>query len=394
VSDSATLSVDAMLARARAETSLSDFGEPEYIDALRRLVAATRSDMSLSDAAAAGFAEEVNRLLVNRLRFAADLQRHPEILEEDVSDPVIVIGLPRTGTTKLQRLLSADPGVQRLDYWRLLNPAPLPGVPAQADDPRIAIARQMVALMQQAAPEFLAGHPFFADQPDEDTFLQLFTFTTVLMYHLHPAQGYLDWLKTQSLRGTYVYVKRLLQYLQWQDGGKRGRPLIMKSPLHVGHLDLLSELYPHATFVFTHRAYHEAIASYCRLVEMGWRLKMNAIDTRSLGAFAAAFWSGELRKHVAQRKALGARVDVYDVRYEELCSDPMPVIREIYRRAGRTLTPQAISAMQAWERNNPAGHYGTFRYRLEDYGLTRAGIDAAFGEFDRYFGSAWESVHG
>src|SRR5690606_6163617 len=84
-----------------------------------------------------------HRLLVNRLRFAEDLAHHPEILDEDVSDPIVVIGFPRSGTTVLQRMMSADPAMQSLKLWRLLNPAPFPGEAPGEPGGRLAFAEQV-----------------------------------------------------------------------------------------------------------------------------------------------------------------------------------------------------------------------------------------------------------
>ena len=382
-------SVEELLAAASAETGLNDFGSDEHIEALRQLVDSTNKDITLSAIGAMAFEADVHRLLVNRLRFADDLKRHPEILEENIANPIIIVGLPRTGTTKLQRMLSADPDTQSLHYWRLFNPAPFPGSMVGGEDPRIETARQTLGMMAQLAPGFMASHPTYVDQPDEETFLQLFTFKSVLTYLLHPAHNYFEWLKTQSRRDMYAYMKQLLQYLQWQDGGGVGkngaRPWIMKSPAHVENLDLLAEFFPSATIVFTHRDFNQTIASFCRLAEMSWGLKVDNLDLEAIGRMAVKLWSNELHAHLEQRKALGSSVNIIDVQYAQIRDDTIGVIREIYQRAGRELTPQREQEMLAWEAANPPGKFGTYSYSLEHYGLTPAIINEAFGEFELRF---------
>ena len=384
-------SVVDMLAQASAETGLDDFGEEEFREALMRLVDSTNNDVILSTLGAAAFRSDVQRILVNRLRFADDLKRHPEILEEDVSDPIVILGLPRTGTTKLQRFMSADPDVQRLEYWRLLNPAPFPNTSAGAEDPRIEVARQAIGMMAKLMPKWMDSHPTAAEEVDEDVFLQLFTFKCIVLYMFRPVPSYQDWMATQSLRGTYRYTKQLLQYLQWQDGGQGGkcggRPWILKTPIHLGTTDLIVEQFPKATLVFTHRDLHQVIPSHCRLMESIRGLYSDTVDLHEIGRSCLGVFSTEMEKHLRLRDRMGSRLPILDIQYEQVRDDPIGVIREIYGRAGRNLTPQREQAMLDWEKNHPQHYGGSYSYRLEDYGLTHAAIDSAFSEYLRRFGA-------
>ena len=384
----AELSVDAMLARAGAETGLTDFGDEAFLEALHRLIDSSNRDVILSATGIAAVENDVHRILVNRLRFAADLNVHPEILDEDVDDPIVILGMPRTGTTKLQRMMSADPEVQRLDYWRLLNPAPFPGNAAGAPDPRIAAARQAVAMMNQLMPDWRASHPTEAEDVDEEVYLQTFTCKSIITCASRELPSYQAWMQTQSMRGTYAYMKQLLQYLQWQGGGKRQRPWIMKSPVHMGTVDLLLELFPKATLVFTHRDLYTATASICRLMENTWNLYAVSVDRHAIGRTVRELFLAQLRHHLVLRDRLGARLDILDVQYERIRSHSLDVIAEIYGRAGRELTPARRAAMLAWEAGNPQHSAGKPSYCLEDYGLTRADIEADCGAYLQRFSVA------
>lgn len=381
-----------MLARARAETALDDVGGEEFIEALKVLVNSSNNDGTLSAMGVAAVEDEIHRILINRLRFADDLKKHPEILDEDVSDPIIILGMPRTGTTKLQRMMAADPDVQRLDYWRLLNPAPFPGAPSGVDDPRIAAAHEAVAAMHQMIPDWIACHPTAADAVDEEVYLQVFTCKTLITCAARPVPSYKAWLQTQSMRGTYDYTRRLLQYLQWQDGGKRGRPFILKSPVHMGTVDLLIEFFPAATLVFTHRDLCTAFASICRLLESTWGLYADVVDRNEIGRAARDVFLAELNKHLELRDRLGARLRIFDVQYEQIRSDPLGVIGEIYRRAGRELDPERRKAMREWEAANPQHTAGKLDYRLEDYGFTRADVEACCRVYFQRFGDIGGAV--
>src|SRR6266542_2276394 len=113
-----TFDAQQLLAAARAQTGLEDFGPQPFVEPLERLLKAAAEEANLNEIGVMALQGDVERFLSNRLRFQQDLKAHPEILGEDVSDPIIVTGLPRTGTSKLQRMLSADPGVQQLLVWR------------------------------------------------------------------------------------------------------------------------------------------------------------------------------------------------------------------------------------------------------------------------------------
>ncbi len=380
-----TFSVSAMLAAGSTETGLDDFGDEEFREALTRLVDSTNREMDLSPIGVMAFKGEVHRSLVNRLRFAADLKRHPEILGEEMDDPIIVTGLPRTGSTKLQRMMAADPDTHGLRFWQMMNPAPFANAIAGAEDPRIEHARQAVSMLLQISPGFAQSHPAQFDDVDEEVFLQLHTFKCMLTSLSHPAPAYGEWLKRQPMQGTYRYMKQLLQYLQWQNGGRRGKPWILKSPVHLAHLDLLLDLFPKATVVVTHRHLHDAIPSFCRLMENSWGIKIAAVDKHAVGRLALDLWPNELREHLRVRDALGKRLNIIDVQYRAIKDDAMEVIGDVYRKAGRELTPQRRQAMLGWEAQNPQHQQGSYSYRLEDYGLTRAGIDSAFSDYLQRF---------
>ena len=372
-------SVSELLAAASRSAGLDDFGDEEFREALTRLVDSTNKESNLSAIGAAAFQGDVQRLLVNRLRFAADLKKHSEILDEDVSDPIVVLGLPRTGTTKMQRLLATDPDVQRLEYWRLFNPAPFPNMAPGQPDPRVAAAKEALTMMAQLMPGWSESHPTAFDAVDEEVFLQLFTFKCVFTHMSRPVPSYRAWYNTQPQRGTYRYMKQMLQYLQWQDGGKQNRPWILKSPAHVGNVDLVLEMFPQATLVMTHRPPRQALTSHCRLMEVSWRLFSDNVDKAAIGRAVLDDFPGELQKHLKLRDKIENPLSIYDVKYEDLKHDAMTVVREIYRRAGRELTPTREQAMRASETRQHSHREGI--YRAEDYGITNEMIDDACSEY-------------
>lgn len=369
---------------ASAETGLNNFG-PDFLEPFTMLVESVARETALSPIGLMAFKADMHRMLVNRLRFEEDLRLHPEILDEDIADPIVILGLARTGTSKLQRMMSADPHVQALYFWRLFNPARFPDADPDAPDPRIEVARQASGMLQALSPGFMAAHPTLAEEVDEELLLLMFTFENIVHYLTTPAPGYYQWIVKRKLHGSYRYMGRLMKYLQWQDGGKKGRPWIMKSPLHLGNLDALLEVFPKATLIHCHRDVSEVIGSYCNLNEAAWRLKMDQIDLPDSGRAMLEVWSTEMNKYLESRKALAPGVDIYDATYAQIEADPMAIIREIYWRAGRPMGKDSEQALRKWNENNPKGRFGKNVYSLERYGLTREVVESAFSDYIKQF---------
>lgn len=384
--DNTALSVESLLAKASNETGLDDFGDPEFMRAFNKLVDSTNNDALLSQIGAAAVAGEMHRILINRLRFAEDLKKHPEILEEDVSDPIVVLGMPRTGTTKLQQMMSADPHVQKLYRWRLLNPAPFPDASMEREDPRIEFARQSVSMTNELMSDWQAIHAVEAEDVDEEVYLMIFSGLSMVTCAGRDVPSYSEWVGQQSMDYAYRYMKQLLQYLQWQDGGRRNRPWILKSPAHIGTTDLLRKYFPKAALVYTHRDIYSAVASLGRLMETSWNLFHDAVDRQRVGETIRNTFLVELRKHMLLRERMSDELDILDIQYEQICADAIAVIQRIYQHAGRDLTPERKWAMLTWEAGHPQHARGKISYRLEDYGFTREDIDAECQTYLAKFG--------
>jgi Sulfotransferase family len=355
---------DALMSAAVATTGLDDWGDDTgFTDSLDVLLGDMRNTADLNEIGVASQVQDVLRLLINRLGFTRDLREHPEILDEDVAPPIVILGLPRTGTSKLQRTIASDPGIQRLEVWRLLNPAPMPGDPKT----RIEIGEQFEAMLRQA-PAFMAAHPMEAHEPDEDLWLMEMTFDAPVPSHRLHLPNHRKWIADRQ-DSAYAYMRTALQYLQWQDGGGRDRPWVLKSPMHIGQVAILYELFPDATFVQCHRDVYTVLGSYCSLLEVARGMNCDQVDLESLGPDFAQFWGAYTARNLAARAAIPG-LDIYDVGFEEIRDDINGVIAEIYRRAGRTVTAEAQAAFDAYNGRRPSGHFGEHKYDPSRWGVT------------------------
>jgi hypothetical protein len=378
------LDPEVLLAAAQAEAGLTDFVDQGFREPMARLLEAAGTEAGLNVLGVTAWKATIQSALVNRLRLYRDLETHPEIAEEDVSAPIVLVGLPRTGTTKLHRMLSAVPNVQQLLLWRLLNPAPFPGWRAAEPDPRIDVAKAYETMLWDGVPDLMAGHPMGAEQPDEETLLMETSFEFFIhAIRLH-VPTYLSWVRQRSLLPTYNYLRLQLQYLQWQDGGRRGRPWIMKSPLHSGNIDTLMATFPGAIVVQCHRDPAVVIPSMARLTESYRKTQCDLVDLTQIGATQLAIWSEELSKNLAKRDQLEGQIPIFDVQYSEIVDEPLTVIDEIFRRAGWSLTPDVERKMTS-AAELPHRGSGRHEYSLERYGLSAEEIRTHFGSYTARF---------
>ncbi len=378
---------DRLLAAARQQTGLDDFGDGEFRTGLQRFLAGARDEAPLSARGTDIIEATVVRFLVNRLRFADDLKRNPGILEEQLAPPVIIMGLPRTGTTKLHRTMAVDERFKSLRTWQILNPAPFPsGLDAFGRDPRIAAAEQMDALIDALLPQLMAGHAVRATEVDEESVtLMEMNFDHLLLAMRLRAPKYEAWVRNRPVLPNYRFLHRCLQYLQWQMG-RDGRPYVLKSPLHLSSLDALLEVFPGATLVQCHRDPVDACASFMRLAELGRGLCYDEQDLDALGSWVISVLAEQVDANLRQREALEGRLEIVDVAFRDIAKQPFAALESVYAARGMSLPDRIRQAMLDWESSHPSNRFGAFEYRLSDYGKTSHDVDRAFAEYRRRFG--------
>lgn len=376
--------VAGLLDAASAATGLDDFGDRHFIKGLSVLVPALRDEARLNEVGVQMNYGGIINLLVNRLRYVRDVQQHPQILDQRIAAPIIILGLPRTGTSKLQRVLSADPQVQNMLYWRTTNPAPFPGEQPGKPTARIEAAQAVEKMLAEQFPGWMARHPTEALEPDEELHLMHGSFECLISWLFARTPSYYDYIRQCDPRPMYRHLHAQMQYLQWQDGGARGRPWIMKSPVHTGTLDALLETFPDAVLVHCHRDVHKILPSIASLIEQARRIGSDEVDQKVVGDEMLDYWGSSLDRYLEIRARLPAD-RIMDVHFDEVVGDVLAVIRRIYARAGRELRPDAIDAMRAKERSQPDHNWGTYSYSAADYGYSRQIIDQRFADYQNRF---------
>lgn len=384
------LDIDTMMAAARDATGLKDFGDLEFMPRAQEYLAHALSDGRLSAAGLATLQHLITSSLIHRLRYADDVKRHPEILDEQVRAPVFVTGMPRTGTTKLHRVMSCDPQVQSLPFWIVLNMAPFPGADPSQPDPRIAIAEAALAQSTQRFPELQAAHPAIADEPEEECYWLEEDFRSIINCMRVRTPAYLRSIMETPDFESHRFLRKVLQYVQWQRGKEHGRrPWVLKTPAHFGNLRSLLQVFPDATVIHTYRNPEVAMGSICSIQALFLSMGSDAVDPAEVGAEHTFFWTRMAERHMEARQDPAIDARVIDVHYDEICADAIGLVREIYLRRGVPLSAVAEQAMRAYEASHPQHQFGRHRYTLEQYGLTPDKIRAEFGAYIQRFDEAF-----
>lgn len=374
----AQLQMEPLLQAAYAEAGRDHFVDDSFLPNLEKVLQIP-TRLPLSAGGLMGMRANSLRWLINRLRWEADVERHPEILDEDVSDPVVVLGLPRSGTTKLQRFLSADPQFRATPAWAMFNPAPFPGEARGESHLRIEWTKAMMATVTNTGDSYQVMHEFDACEADESSFVPLANFDYPMQYITAPDRIFLDWARSRSRVPAITYLKHMLQYLQWQDGGRRDRPWLLKNPGHTGELAEVLEVFPNATFVISQRDLATTMASSMRMMGEIMAGSFDSYDPRRMGDETVEYWSYELDRYQRQRVEVGDRLRIVETPYQRCVGDALSVARELYEVAGIPWTVEGETAMRRWEEENPRHKLGGYDYSLADYGWTAERVEKAFG---------------
>jgi len=369
-------SFEDIVAAAQRTTGMSDFGGNAHEEGLRILV----EDLSSAEAGLTGKGNyfqrsEVKSALVGRLLTQAQFNARPEHVDVPITRPIFVMGLPRTGTTALHRLLHADPMAQGLEMWITQYPQPRPPRETWESDPIFSAMQQAFQAHHVANPEYLGIHYMDATSVEECWRLLRQTGKSNSYESLAHVPRYTEWLAKQDWTDAYARHRQNLQLIGLNDPEKRW---VLKNPSHMSALDALMAVYPDALIVYTHRDPVTCIASSCSLSAETTAGHSTTFVGETIGRTQLDLWSRAYHAFHEARPAYDQSQFV-DVAFTDLVKDPLGVTRGIYERFGLDWTPEAQAAIEEIDRESKQGAAKpSHSYRLEDYGLTEEQVRARF----------------
>ena len=373
-------SVEDLHASASRRTGLADFGADDYTDGLAVLLDSLAANAELTPTGAKAMRGLLRGVLAARLCSEAAWQANPQYAEVAISRPVFITGLPRTGTTALHRLLSADPASQGLEMWLAQVPQPRPPRHTWPGNPVFQYIQAAFTQHHEEHPEFMGVHYMAADQVEECWQLLQQSMRSVSFETLAYLPGYSAWLRGQDWTGAYRRHQRNLQLIGLHDAGRRW---VLKNPSHLFALDALLAVYPDALVIQTHRAPRTAIASACSLAAhaaAGW----SPVFTGALiGRTQLDLWARGLALFTAERPRHDP-ARFFDVRYDDLVADPVGTVESVYGHFGLPLSGAAADAVRSLAAASATGQpadAAAHRYTLEEFGLTGEDVDERFAAY-------------
>ena len=369
-------SYDDIVAAAQRTTGLTDFGDGAHEEGLRVLTDDLGSpEAGLTPRGNYFQRSEVKSALVGTLLTTAALQRFPEHADVAIERPIFLMGLPRTGTTALHRLLHADPMTQGLEMWLTQYPQPRPPRETWDDDPIFTAMQQAFSAHHVESPEFMGIHYMDATTVEECWRLLRQTGKSNSYESLAHVPRYTAWLQTQEWTDAYARHKQNLQLVGLNDPEKRW---VLKNPSHMTALDALMTVYPDALVVYTHRDPVVCIASSCSLSAETTVGHSTTYTPEVVGRTQLDLWSRAFHAYHDARPGYDD-AQFADVAFADLVADPLAVVRRIYEQFGLDLTPEALAAVEAIDREMKSGGKApSHRYAITDYGLTDADVRRAF----------------
>ena len=373
----------ALLQAASDRCGLVNFGDDHFRPALDKFVESCREDGFVSAAGFDGIREACISILINRLRVEDDFTRHPEILNEEITSPLIIIGAGRVGSTKMHRLLANATNIQSFPFWQLKNPGRIPDAEKGKPDPRIAPTSALCQQIETHLPQLFAAIEPVALEPDEDVHVLDLTFMQFYFCALAYTPSYLDWILEQDWREPYRYFKKLLQYLQWQNG-TAGKPMLLKGPFHTIYMDIVNDLLPGAKFVQLHRDPVTCAASLAKITHLLQQLNHGQATLEHNGHLLENYISHKLLENLRVRERR-PEIPVADFYYEQVRDDAVGLAKNIFDFWGQPLPAQSRQLMQDWETKNNQHKYGKFDYTVEETGIDRARMEANMGAYMQRF---------
>ncbi|WP_083410269.1 sulfotransferase family protein [Mycolicibacterium rutilum] len=368
-------------AKAAAETGLDDFGDDDYRERLDVYLAALQEIPMLHAAGVVNFHAQILQWLKNRLLLTDLLTRHPEIHDIELAPPVVIAGLPRTGTTHLHNLLAAGPTFRTIPYWESNEPFPLPSEAGVEPDPRRTRMDAAVEFMNAVMPHFALMHEMTTDHVHEEIQLLANDFSSMLFETMAHVPRWRDYYLSHDQTSHYRHLATQLKALQFLRGGRRW---LLKSPQHLEQLPVLDNVFPGVVVIATHRDPVPVVLSMLAMLTYSARMHCSPVPVEQI----AACWVDRLELMLAalirDREVIPPQRSL-DVRFDDFMADEIGTAAAIYELAGETLESQARDAIAEYLAGHQRGRLGRVATSAEMFGLDPHDLQARFAPYAERF---------
>ncbi len=362
------INADKLIDHAVKQTGFSNFGDEQIIEGFNILCQSLNEDANLNYIGRHWIARFLGQALANQLQIIHWCSQHPYIYKNKISSPIIIVGMPRTGTQLLYRLLAQDNGFRAPLSWEVHNPFPPPLVAKITTDTRITRTDVQYALFHRCAPALLNLHSIGARFPENCSAIDVFSQQNLFWSSAFNLPAYSHWLQLQDYSSSLNYEKLFLQYLRSDYAEQRW---LLCSSAHLQSLNALLAVYPDANIVHVHRNPLTTLGSLCHFNYQLRNVFSDNVESESLGKEQLELWSQILNQVCEQRAALdeNQKQQFFDVQFEQLSQNPMSVIEKLYQHFNLPLGSVIRGRMQQLINNNTIESQQRINYNLQDFGL-------------------------
>ncbi|GAB2995411.1 sulfotransferase family protein [Mycobacterium bourgelatii] len=375
------LYADALHERASADTGLSDFGPTDYRERLDVYLEALRNIDNLHDAGIVNFYSQLLQLLKNRLLLTDLLRRHPEIGDIELRAPLVIAGLPRTGTTHLHNLLAAAPTFRTMPYWESVEPFPLPSEVGVEPDPRRARMDVAVSVINTVMPHFALMHEMTTDHVHEEIQLLANDFSTMYFETLADVPQWRDYYQAHDQTPHYRHLATQLKAMQFLRGADRW---LLKSPQHLEQVRVLNRVFPDSIVIFTHRDPVPVALSMIAMITYSARMHRSPVPVAQI----AQYWVDRLERMlnalVRDRDIIGDDRSI-DIRFDDFMADEVGIAKRVYALADEKYTDAARAAIADYLAGHRRGRLGSVATSYEMFGLQEDDLRARFSGYVERF---------
>lgn len=383
------LDPEGILGEASTTLGLDDYGQQDFHSRLALLCDEWGNDAGLNNLGRLSLRNKLLQYAKNRLLIRNTLQRHPQIHEVQIRAPIVVAGLPRSGTTHLLNLMAADTRLRALPLWESYEPVPIPGETPLADgtDPRYQRCADTWETMQQMTPLLAAMHPMNPDHIHEELELMGPDYASYNFEWLSQCPRWRDHYYATDQTQHYEYMKTVLKILTWQDGDRDGSHTrwVLKCPQHLEQLPVLKSVFPDATVAITHRDPVAVIQSAATMIAYGQRMSRHRVDPGAV----VDYWSDRIL-HLLQacardRHCLSGEQSI-DVPFHTFMADDIATVERIFDLAGLEMDEEARNRLAQFMQDHPRGKHGRIVYDLvADFGMQPAALRERFAFYFEQF---------
>ena len=381
-----SLSPDALLEEASGRAKgLTDTGEPQFREGLERLCASLEEEGRLNAIGRMIARERIILSTVNRMNYLEDRRQNPSIAEQRIVAPIVVVGMPRTGSTMLHDVLAQDPASRAPLTWETMFPSPPPEPATFETDPRIEACDATFPDVDAQIPAFKAMHPMGARLSQECVTTMADTMVSPLFHNQFRVPAYQDWVDDEAdFAKVYEFHEWQLQHLGWKVMRDRW---VLKTGAHMWGLSHLLDRYPDARIVFTHRDPVKSMTSYASLTSLVRSMGSDEVDPLEI----AEDWTARIKKMLERSMAVRDEHDhpqaqFFEMYFQDFVKDQFGVVERIYEAFDLPLSGEAADRMKTFIADNPKDKHGIHRYAPEEYGVDPDRIRESFRLYMERFG--------